>query len=48
MLVLDAFKGHLTQKFKEEMRKANSDLVIISGDMTSQLQALDVVVNKIF
>jgi hypothetical protein len=47
MLVLDAFK-HLTQQVKEEMRKANTDLLVISGDMTSQLQVLDVVVNKPF
>jgi hypothetical protein len=46
MLVLDAFKGHLTQQVKEEMRKANTDLVMIPGGMTSQLQVLDVIVNK--
>uniref|UniRef100_A0A3Q3FBL7 HTH CENPB-type domain-containing protein n=1 Tax=Labrus bergylta TaxID=56723 RepID=A0A3Q3FBL7_9LABR len=37
MLVLDAFRGHLTD-----------DLVIIPGGMTSQLQVLDVVGNKLF
>jgi hypothetical protein len=48
MLVLDAFRGHLTQQVKEEMRKGNTDVLVIPGGMTSQLQVLDVVVNKPF
>jgi len=48
MLVLDAFKRHLTQEVKGEMRKVNTDLIVIPGGMTSQLQVLDVVVNKPF
>ena len=48
MLVLDSFKGHLTQEVKEEVKKANTDLVVIPGGMSSQLQVLDVVVNKPF
>jgi hypothetical protein len=48
MLVLDSFKGQLTQKVAEEMRKANTDIVVIPGGMTSQLQVLDVVINKPF
>jgi hypothetical protein len=48
MLALDSFKGHLTQQVKAEMRKANTDLVMITGGMTSRLQVLDVVVNKPF
>jgi hypothetical protein len=48
MLVLDSFKGHLTQQVEEEMRKANTDLVVIPGGMTSQLQVLYVVINKPF
>jgi hypothetical protein len=48
MLVLDSSKGHLTQQIKEEMRKANTDPVVIPGGMTSLLQVLDVVVNKPF
>jgi hypothetical protein len=47
MLVLDSFKGHLTQQVLEEMRKVNTDLVVLPGGMTSQLQVLDVV-NKPF
>lgn len=48
MLVLDAFKGHLTDSVKEELKRSNTDLVIIPGGMTSQLQPLDVSVNKPF
>uniref|UniRef100_A0A671NPD7 HTH CENPB-type domain-containing protein n=1 Tax=Sinocyclocheilus anshuiensis TaxID=1608454 RepID=A0A671NPD7_9TELE len=48
MLILDAFRGHLTSPVKEQLRAMNGDLVIIPGGMTSQLQVLDVVVNKPF
>lgn len=48
MLVLDAFRSHLTTGVKEKIEALNSDLVIIPGGMTSQLQVLDVVVNKPF
>jgi hypothetical protein len=49
MLVLDAFKGHLIEKVKTvACNLLNMDLVIIPGGMTSQLQILDVVVNKPF
>jgi hypothetical protein len=49
MLVLDAFKGHLTEKVKTVASNLlNTDLVIILGGMTSQLHVLDVVVNKQF
>jgi hypothetical protein len=48
MLVLDAFKRHLTQEVKGEMRKVHTDLIVISGGMTSQLQVLNMVVSKPF
>uniref|UniRef100_A0A672HC27 HTH CENPB-type domain-containing protein n=1 Tax=Salarias fasciatus TaxID=181472 RepID=A0A672HC27_SALFA len=48
MLVLDAFRGHLTEPVKKQLRSMNGDIVIIPGGMTSQLQVLDVVVNKPF
>jgi hypothetical protein len=49
MLVLDAFKGHLTEKVKTVASNLlNMELVITPGGMTSQLQVLDVVVNKPF
>lgn len=48
MLVLDAFRGHLTASVKEALRDGKTDLVVIPGGMTSTLQPLDVVLNKPF
>ena len=48
MLVLDAFKGHLSPEVKNELALQNTDLVVIPRGMTSKLQVLDVVVNKPF
>jgi hypothetical protein len=49
MRFLDAFKGHLTEKVKTVASNLlNTDLVITAGGMTSQLQVLDVIVNKPF
>jgi uncharacterized membrane protein len=47
MLVLDAFKGHLTDSVKNQLRKMTTELVI-SGGMTSVMQAMDVSNNKPF
>lgn len=48
MLVLDSFRGHLTEKVKSKIREEKSDLVVIPGGMTKMLQPLDVVVNRPF
>lgn len=48
MLVLDAFRGHLTEGVKRVLCDGKTDLVIIPGGMTSTLQPLDVVLNKPF
>jgi hypothetical protein len=50
ILVLDAFKGHLTPAVKATIAGGciNTDLVVIPSGMTSQLHVLDVVVNKLF
>lgn len=48
MLVLDSFRGHVTAEVKASLQKEKTDLVIIPGGMTSQLQVLDVAVNKPF
>jgi len=48
MLVLDAFKGHLTDSVKNQLRKMNTELVVILGGMTSVLQPTDVSINKPF
>lgn len=48
MLVLDAFRGHLTEGVKKKLQEEATDLVVIRGGMTSQLQPLDVCLNKPF
>lgn len=40
VLVLDAFRGHLTAGAKQELSDVGADLVVISGGMTSTLQPL--------
>ena len=45
--VLDAFKGHLTDSVKNQLRKMNTELDILGG-MTSVLQPMDVSINKPF
>jgi hypothetical protein len=48
MLVVDAFKRHLTPEIKATVsgRSMNKDLMVIPGVMMSQLQVLEAVVNK--
>lgn len=48
MLVLDSFRGHLTDKVKSRIREERCDLVTIPGGLTKVLQPLDVVVNRPF
>ena len=48
MLVLDAFKGHLTDSVENQLCKMNTELVIIPGGITSVLQPMDVSINKPF
>jgi len=48
MLVLDAFKGHLTDSVKNQLHKMKTELVVIPGGMTSVLQPMDVSINKPF
>ncbi|KAH8020465.1 hypothetical protein HPB51_001906 [Rhipicephalus microplus] len=48
MLVLDAFRGHLTDAVKHALGDGKTDLAVIPGDMTSTLQPLEVVLNKPF
>ena len=49
-LVLDAFKGHLTPGKKATITgsSTNTDSVVVTGGMTSQMQVLNIVVNKLF
>jgi hypothetical protein len=48
MLVLDAFKGHVTASMKDQLRKMKTELAVILGGMTSVLQPMDVSINKPF
>jgi len=48
VLVLDAFKGHLTDSVKNQLRNMKTELVVIPGGMTSVLQPMDVFINKPF
>jgi len=48
MLVLDVFKGHLTDSVKNQLRKMKTELVVILGGMTSVLQPKDVSINRPF
>ncbi|KAM7246977.1 hypothetical protein CapIbe_003275 [Capra ibex] len=46
LLILNGFRGHATDSVKSSMESMNTDMVIIPGGLTSQLQVLDVVVYK--
>jgi hypothetical protein len=48
MFVLDAFKGHVTDSVKDQLRKMKTELVVILGGMTSVLQPMDISINKSF
>jgi hypothetical protein len=48
MLAVDAFCGYLSDRIRNRLRNKNIDLVIIPNGMTSQLQPLDVSLNKPF
>jgi hypothetical protein len=48
MLVLDAFKGHVTHSMKDPLCKMKTELVVIPGGITSVLQPMDVSINKPF
>lgn len=48
LLVWDQFRAHLTTATKERVQKLKSKLAVIPGGLTSQLQPLDVSINKPF
>jgi len=48
VLVLDAFKGHLTDSVNNQLRKMKTELVVIQGGMTSVLQPMVLSINKPF
>ena len=44
----DQFKAHVTESTKKLATKLKTHLTVIPGELTSQLQPLDVSVNKLF
>ena len=48
LLVCDQFKAHVTESTKRLATKLKTHLAVIPGGLTSQLQPLDVSVNKPF
>jgi hypothetical protein len=48
LLPMDAFHGPLSDRIRNRLRNKNTDLVIISSGITSQLLPLDVSTNRPF
>ncbi|CAI7739195.1 unnamed protein product [Closterium sp. NIES-54] len=48
MLVLDSYRGHLTEEVKEKLREMNCVPGIIPSGCTAEVQPLDVCINKSF
>ena len=47
-LIYDSFKTHLMESIKKRLKDVNTDVAIIPGGLTGQLQPLDVSINKPF
>ncbi|CAI7922473.1 unnamed protein product [Closterium sp. NIES-53] len=48
MLVLDSYRGHLTEEVKEKLREMNCVPAIIPSGCTAEVQPLDACINKSF
>lgn len=48
LLVLDSFRGHLTENVREKLCASDTDLAVIPRGMTGTLQPLDVSENRPF
>ncbi|XP_073537612.1 uncharacterized protein, partial [Phyllobates terribilis] len=48
LLVLDQYRAHTSESTKKRFKDVKTDLAVIPGDVTSQLQPLDVSINKPF
>ena len=48
LLQLDQFRAHITEAAKKRFKEEKTHLAVISGGLTSQLQPLDVSINKPF
>ena len=48
MLIYNSFQNYLEKSIKENFYNNNVDLVIISSDLTSIYQLLNITINKLF
>jgi hypothetical protein len=48
LLVCDQFKSHVTEATKRRVKDLNTQLAVIPGGLTSQLQPFDISINKPF
>ena len=48
LLIYDSMRAHLTNAVKAQVKKTNSELAIIPGGLTKELQPLDIGVNRSF
>ena len=48
LLLYDSMRAHLTDIVKAQVKKTNSDLAIILGGLTKELQLLDISINWSF
>lgn len=48
LLIMDSFRGHLTEEVKQACRNVNAVQAVIPGGLTSHLQPLDLTVNRSF
>lgn len=48
LLVLDSFRGHLTDRVKKQLGSICTDMAVIPGGLTGVLQPLDVSINRPF
>lgn len=48
LLVLDSFRGHLTDRVKKQLGSIRTDMAVIPGGLTGVLQPLDVSINRPF
>jgi len=47
-LIYDSMRAHLTDAVKAKVKKTNSELAVIPGGLTKELQLLDIGINRPF
>ncbi|XP_029974633.1 uncharacterized protein LOC115408167 [Salarias fasciatus] len=48
LLICDSMRAHLTEAVKMQVKKSNSELAVIPGGLTKELQPLDIGINRSF